>query len=89
MTKQLVINLPDDVYNSLEEKAQQNGLTVEKYVQWWIKLAVVENARDPIDDIIALIQSDIEDWGDHHDEHLGRSMINTLTTRQFWIPLAG
>lgn len=78
MTKQLVVNLPDDVYNSLKEKAQQTGLTLEKYVQWWIKLAVIKGVHDPVDDIVGLIQSNIDDWADRHDNHIGHSVLNTL-----------
>ena len=84
----LTLEVPDEVYNPLLKTAEQTGQNPEELAIQWLA-AVVETfsaeglinhgtANDPLEEFIGAFKSDIPDWADQHDKHLGQSSAEAL-----------
>lgn len=79
MTHTITIQLPDEVYLPLAERAQQSGQSVEALAKNVIASAVspashAERKRD----WIGAWASNVVDAGERHDEYLGKALFDEL-----------
>lgn len=70
MTHQLILNVPEDVYESLADSAKRLGETPEKLALDWIEAIGRHAARDPVEGFIGAFHGSTADWADRHDDYL-------------------
>lgn len=75
MSKTLLIEIPDEIYNSLLRTAEQLGQSPEAIASQWI--VNQHQASDPLDAFIGAFRSEIPDWTSQHDEYLGDTFLET------------
>lgn len=76
MGHQLVIDIPEEIYLSLEEKARREGTTPEELAKQWIAAAAAAGGEDPLERLFGSIQGRISDWAQDHDRYLGEAIAN-------------
>jgi hypothetical protein len=79
MTHQLTIDVPDDVYQPLLQKAQATGRTVEAVA----KESLAESIRaaapgSRLQPLAGLWASNVPDAAMRHDEYLGQALFEEL-----------
>jgi hypothetical protein len=75
MTHQLLLNVPDQLYQLLVETAQTKGETPENLVIQYLQEAQIKTQNDPLDQFIGAFNSNKSDWLDQHDEYIGKSSL--------------
>jgi hypothetical protein len=74
----LTLNIPETVYESLAEKAEQAGQPPETFAAQLLVTATQGGVDDPLEPFLGAFSSRGSDWADHHDEHLGVSVQETM-----------
>jgi hypothetical protein len=74
MTRPLTLELPENVYNSLAEKAKQESQSPESLAVQLLTTATQTVIDDPLEPFIGAFSSHGSDWADAHDKHLGLSV---------------
>lgn len=79
MTHLITIQLPDEVYAPLAQRAQQSGQTVEALAKNVIADAV-SSATNVVDDRdwIGGWASNVSDAGERHDDYIGEALFDEL-----------
>ena len=80
MSHTLTIEVPDNIYHLLRKTAAQNGQSAEALATQWVSLAVQQLTEDPLEQFIGSLNSQGSAWADHHDQHLGKAIANTMQT---------
>lgn len=75
MTHQLLLNVPDQLYQILLKTAQARGETPENIAVEYLKEAQNKTKNDPLDQFIGAFNSNNSDWLDQHDEYIGKSSL--------------
>ncbi len=70
MVHTLLLEVPEDVYRSLVETAEQTGQPPEELAIQWLAAANRYFADDPLEKFIGAFQSDVLDWADKHDLYI-------------------
>lgn len=78
MGRTLTLEVPEEIYGPLVRTAQQNQQTPEELALQWLVAAVRQLAEDPLERFIGAIRSDIPDWADRHDHHLGQAQLKEM-----------
>jgi predicted transcriptional regulator len=73
----LTLELPDDVYESLLQVAQEASQPPNAVAAQLLTAATQHLSEDPLERFIGAFDSRGSDWADRHDVHLGRSAIAT------------
>ncbi|HUE70285.1 MAG TPA: hypothetical protein VMP01_05295 [Pirellulaceae bacterium] len=83
MSHSITIQLPDNVYEPLAERAQQTGQSVEALAENAIASAVSSASSpslvEPTRDWIGAWASHVPDAGERHDEYLGQALFDELS----------
>jgi hypothetical protein len=74
MTKTLMLELSDNIYDVLLETSAQVGQTPEQFILEWVEHRIKEAASDPLLQLAGTIESDITDVSERHDEYLGAAL---------------
>lgn len=74
----LLLDLPQEVYESLVETAQQTGQTPEAVAMQWLVNAAQAPLDDPLEPFIGAFDSGGLDWADRHDEYLGKAIWDSI-----------
>ena len=74
----LTLEVPDEVYNPLLKTAEQTGQKPEELAIQWLAAVVQTFSNDPLEKFIGALKSDIPDWADQHDKHLGQSLMEEM-----------
>ncbi|HEY0070727.1 MAG TPA: hypothetical protein VGE04_12245 [Chloroflexia bacterium] len=77
MTHTLQLEIPEDIYNLLEQRAEQTKQPLEELAIQWLAKASQDFADDPLDKYIGAFTSGVPDWADKHDEYIGASLMDT------------
>jgi hypothetical protein len=80
MIHELTLKLPEEIYQPLVNLAAQKGQTLEEAVLQCIYQASQQSVDDPIEQFIGAMPSNIPNWTDQHDLHLGQNLLNPNTT---------
>jgi hypothetical protein len=75
MSHKLALVLPDEIFDSLADKAAKTGQSAENLAAQLLSVAVVQDIRDPLESFIGAFNSQGSDWIERHDEHLGLSAL--------------
>lgn len=78
MNHPLILELPENVYDSLLEKAKQSGKSPETLAVQLLTAATQTVIDDPLERFIGAFSSHGSDWADAHDKHLGLSVTETM-----------
>jgi len=70
----LTLDIPDAVYVSLLQQAQQAGKTPEEAVLAWLTSTVQRLTDDPLLQLAGSFASPVTDVSDRHDAYLGQSL---------------
>ena len=74
----LTLNVPEDVYQSLQRQAEQTGQSPETVAVQLLATATQPYVEDPLEQFIGAFNSQGIDWADHHDAYLGQSVRDTM-----------
>ena len=77
MSHTMTLDLPENVYRSLKEKADEAGQLPEVVAVQLLTSATHPEASDPLEEFIGAFDSQGIDWADQHDTHLGNSVKET------------
>lgn len=78
MNRLLKLELPEKVYNSLEEQVKQASQSPEALAVQLLTAATQPVIDDPLERFIGAFNSHGSDWADAHDKHFGRSVTETM-----------
>ena len=79
--KQLVLELPNDIYEILTRTAQQVHKTPEELAVEWLA-AAAWTVDDPVEKFIGAFRSNVPGWAERHDEYLGQSLAEEDNTKK-------
>lgn len=71
----LQLELPDDIYESLLQSAQQTGQRPESVAMERLIIATRGLVDDPLEQFIGAFPSDTPDWADQHDHYIGAAIL--------------
>ncbi len=74
MGHKLVLEVPEDVYESLAKIAHQAGRQPESLAVQLLAQAARGGEDDPLEQFIGAFDSKGSDWADRHDHYLGRAI---------------
>lgn len=74
----LTIDIPEDVYQLLLQKAEQTGQPPEAVAVQLLTTVIQPQSTDPLEQFIGAFDSQGADWADRHDAKLGESIRDTM-----------
>ncbi len=75
MPHKLMLELPEDVFQPLQEIANRCGKTPEQLAIEWLRASGLQAACDPLEEFIGAFPSNIPDWADQHDKYFGQTLM--------------
>ena len=73
------LEIPEEVYNSLKETANQTGQPPEVLAVELLINATKNIRDDPLEQFIGAFKSDVSNWADEHDNYLGTFITEDKT----------
>lgn len=77
MSHQLILDVPNEVYDPLARTAKQAGATPEQLAVDWLAAISRHAAKDPVEKWIGALPSTVSDWTDRPDKYLGDGLMET------------
>lgn len=77
MSHQLILDLPEDVFDPLADTAKRNGATPEQLAVEWLRAVSRHASRDPVENFIGALPSSVPDWADQHDRYLRQTLTDS------------
>jgi hypothetical protein len=77
MSHQLILDVPNEVYDPLARTAKHTGATPEQLAVDWLAAISRHAARDPVEKWIGALPSGVSDWTDQHDKYVGEGLMET------------
>ncbi|MSQ95205.1 MAG: hypothetical protein EXR98_11705 [Gemmataceae bacterium] len=77
MSHQLILDVPNEVYDPLAATAKSTGATPEQLAVDWLTAMTRHAAKDPLEKWIGTLRSNVPDWADQHDKYLGEGLMET------------
>jgi hypothetical protein len=74
----LTLDVPEDVYQALVQKAEQAGQPPEDIAVQLLATATQHRGDDPLEQFIGAFRSHGGDWADRHDAYLGKAAGNYI-----------
>ena len=81
MGYELILELPEEIYQPLVKTAQQSGYTPEELAMNWLVASIRETLQDPLERFIGGFRSNIIDWADQHDLYLGQELLEQMQSQ--------
>jgi hypothetical protein len=75
MGHQLTLELPDEVYGSLRQRAEQTGQTPETVAAEWLKTTAERLSDDPLLQLAGVLESTLTDTSERHDQYIGDGLL--------------
>lgn len=75
---ELILNIPDNLYQKLIQKAKNQGETLEDITLNYLTQMTIETKEDPLDKFIGAFDSNNSDWLENHDYYLGSSHLESV-----------
>jgi hypothetical protein len=82
MEHTLLLEVPEDVYESLLKMADLAGKSPEALVVQWLAKVARSMADDPVEKFIGIFSSHIPDWADKHDKYLVNAIRETMVNEE-------
>lgn len=73
MARSLTLELPDELYTPLRERAERAGQTPEEIVMAWLEATLRASTDDHLIQLSGAFASDHPNISDRHDEYLGQA----------------
>ena len=77
MSHQLVLQVPDEIYDPLTKTASESGKAPEELAVDWLAAASRHAAKDPVEKFIGALPSGVSDWATEHDKYLGQGLTES------------
>jgi hypothetical protein len=77
MSHQLILDVPNEVYDPLARTAKQTGATPEQLAIDWLVAISRHAANDPVEKWIGALPGNVSDWTDQPDKYLGDALMET------------
>jgi hypothetical protein len=74
----LTLDVPEDVYRSLIQQAEQTGQSPEDIAVQLLATATQHRIDDPLEQFIGAFSSHSADWADQHDMYLGKAANGSM-----------
>jgi hypothetical protein len=74
----LTLNVPEDVYQSLIQQAEQTGQPPEAVAVQLLASATQHKVDDPLEQFIGAFRSQNADWAEQHDAYLGKAAKDSM-----------
>lgn len=74
----LTLEIPEDVFESLQKIAKQTGRTPEEIILQSVATHARQVADDPLDKWIGAFDSGLPDLGTRHHEYVGQSLLEEM-----------
>jgi hypothetical protein len=81
MPRALTIEIADDDFQNLQNWAAERGRTPEALAGEWLHVWVKEIEDDPLLQLAGIVDSDVPDVGERHDEYIGQALYDELQGR--------
>ena len=78
MAHRLVVDISEDVYESLVETAKKVGQDPKTLAAEWLADATQRVHDDPLERFIGAFNSRAADWADNHDKYIGEGAMKTV-----------
>ena len=78
MGHMLTLDVPEDVYQSLIQKAEQTGQPPEAVAVQLLATATQYRLDDPLEQFIGAFSSHGANWADQHDAYLGKAAKDAM-----------
>ncbi len=78
MEHTLLLSVPEEVYQSLLDEAEQTGQPLEALAVQRLVVGARSHVTDPLDDLIGSMESDIPDWSSNHDWYIGQAILESM-----------
>ena len=78
MTHKLVLEVPEDVYESLVETARQEGQSPELLAAQWLADVIRGNGSDPLAKWVGAFSGNTPGWADEHDKYIGEGTMSSM-----------
>lgn len=78
MTRTLILEVPENIYDTLQKKAEQLGHTPEELALELLETVDQVATDDPVEKFIGAIKSDVPDWVDQHDAYIARTLMEEM-----------
>ncbi len=78
MTHAMTLEVSQDVYDLLTERAQELGRPAEVVAAELLTTASQYLISDPMESLIGTLEIDVHDWGERHDYYLGQALLAEL-----------
>jgi len=82
MEHTLLLEVPDNVYDVLTKTAEQEGRPREALAAEWLAATINRLIYDPLEEFIGAFSSGVPRWADEHDQHIGKSILETMHGKQ-------
>ncbi len=79
----LTLDVPEDVYQSLIQRAEQTGQPPEAVAVQLLATATQHQVDDPLEPFIGAFSSHGADWADQHDTYLGKAVKDSMDHATF------
>ena len=78
MGHKLTLDVPEDVYQSLIQQAEQTGQPPEAVAVQLLATATQHRVDDPLEQFIGAFSSQGANWADQHDAYLGKTVKDSM-----------
>ncbi|MCI5130426.1 MAG: hypothetical protein D3904_02630 [Candidatus Electrothrix sp. EH2] len=77
MATTLTLQIPDRIYQPLQERAKKRGKTLDQIIIEWLGNAVEDGPDDPLLQLAGAFSCGVKNIGTNHDIHIGQELSNT------------
>lgn len=74
MTHRLTLDIPGEVYVSLQQEAAKTDLTLEQVAAEWLSTKQRRISEDSLLRLAGALEYSAPDVGERHDEHIGEGL---------------
>ena len=78
MTHKVVLEVPEDVYESLVETARREGQSPELLAAQWLASVIRGNGGDPLEKWIRAFNGNTPGWADEHDKYIADGIMKSM-----------
>ena len=82
MEHTLLLKVPENVYDMLTRTAEQVGRPREALAVEWLVATINHLVYDPLEEFIGAFSSSVPNWADDHDQHIGKSISETMCSKE-------
>jgi hypothetical protein len=82
MSRTLSLDIPDELYQALQDFASRDGKTPEDVSVAWLTAMMECIANDPLMKLAGTLDSGVPDLAERHDEYLGQQLEAELQDQE-------